>query len=228
MIKKILKSILVLAIVLATAGTATKAWFTSNVTAANNQIQTGTLRAAIGTTADVMGAGSGYTVVYDNNGATLQVAYFPVITNIQPSTAGQTAYEKDIYVAVFNTGSLAFNYRSDILGSWITPGDGDASLMQVRRIHRYATNNWEGEWGPFNIRTWLNAIGYAWQPGVTADSWSDWTGIFDDGQTVNSMSYQVYKVSVGLSSGADNTYQDGDYQYAMYLETKQVNDTDTW
>lgn len=223
MLKKLLKSLLVIGLLGVTVAGATKAWFTSNVTAADNQIQTGTLRAAIGTTADVLGGGSGYTVVYDNDGEPTQVGFFPVITNIQPSTAGQTAEEKDVYVAVFNTGSLPFNYQSYISGLWVTPDDGEASLMQVRRIHRYATDNWEGEWGASNIRTWLNTAGYTWQPGVTADTWFNWTGIFNDGQTVNPMSYQVYKVSVGLSSEAENKYQGGAYQYVMYLQTKQIN-----
>lgn len=225
MVKKLLRSILVLTVVLATAGTATRAWFTSNVTAAENHIETGTLRAGLGTTAYTTGAGTSYTVVYDNNGTNTQIANFPVIEDIQPSNPGQTAYQKDIYVVVYNHGSLPFNYRSSVVGSWITPPAGDPNLMQVRRIHRYATNNWEGEWGPYNIRNWLNGLGYSWQSGVTAGTWNNWTGIFNDGQAVNSMSYQIYKISVGLSSGAGNEYQDGDYQYAMYLQTKQLNAT---
>jgi predicted ribosomally synthesized peptide with SipW-like signal peptide len=221
MTKRILKSILILSLLLTTVATATKAWFTSNVTAADNQIQTGTLRAALGTTADINGAGTGYVVAYDNNGAMTNVAQFPVITAIQPSVSGDTANEKDIYVAVYNTGTLAFNYQSLILGNWAT--GGDAGLMQVRRIHRYATNDWEGEWGAANLKTWLDANGYAWQSAVSAGTAANVTGIFNDGQMVDAKSYQIYKVSVGLNSEATNSYQGEIYQYAMYLQTKQVN-----
>ena len=47
--KRILKSLLVLTLVVATTTGATRAWFTSNVVAADNEIRTGTLRMGIRT-----------------------------------------------------------------------------------------------------------------------------------------------------------------------------------
>jgi len=75
MLKKILKSLLVLGVLGVTLGGATKAWFTSQVTAADNEITTGTLMLAIDSSQEhgYRDAGSwafplAYTVVEDIDG----------------------------------------------------------------------------------------------------------------------------------------------------------------
>ena len=178
MVKKILKSVLVLSTLLVVVGMGTRAWFTSNITAADNEVEVGTLRSALGSTADVDGAGSGYTVVYDNDGTETQVGNFPLLGNMQPSNYNQTDEEKSVYMVVFNRGSLPFNYRFKIVGAnWVGSG-GNPALMELRHVHRYATNSWEGEWGPYNIKTWLDGVGYSWESGVTAETWNYGSGCF--------------------------------------------------
>ncbi len=227
MTRRILKSLLVLTVVLATAGTAARAQFTSNVTAADNVIEVGTLRSGVGTTTDVTGSGTAYTVVYDNDGTETQVAYFPVLENMQPSNYGQNDEERSVYMVVYNRGTLPFNYRFTVNGSWVG-GGGTPSYMQLRHVHRYASNDWEGEWGPLNIRSWLNGVGYSWETGVTANTWNYSSGLglnnwFNDSSSVGSKKYQIYKLTFGLSSSAGNGYQGRSYQYSVSLGTKQTN-----
>src|SRR5258706_4777112 len=112
--KNILRSVVVFGLVAATTVTATLGYFTSNVSATGNLIQTGTLRLALDST--LPGAGNaGYVVAYDNNGTVTQLANFPTVTDMAPGLT------KSVYVAVRNIGTMPFDYRANITGSWGNP-----------------------------------------------------------------------------------------------------------
>lgn len=160
MFKKILKSILVLTVVLATAGVATRAWFTSTVTAANNQIQTGTLLLSIDTTQS-HSANNGtwsypinYYVVYDNNGAVTPGHPFESWVNAEPGvyddygTGSEHVWPRPAgnyswWVAVRNYGSLPMKVWADLSGTWTSVPrnhllEGGNSYVIPANVHRYA------------------------------------------------------------------------------------------
>lgn len=152
MIKKILKSVLVLGLVLATAGTATKAWFTSTVTAADNEITTGTLMLAIDSTrthtySGLWNGGSGsygtpfdaYNAVRDLDGVSDDREDFEPWVNAEPGVyvaySGGSGVETlpdgnySVWIAVRNRGTLPLNYRFKTTGNWVADsgrlGDGE-------------------------------------------------------------------------------------------------------
>lgn len=126
---------------------ATGAYFTSQVTAANNQITTGTLSLAFDSsrthfraTPFAWNSGFGpfgapydsYTVAYDNNGVNVNSSTFEPWTNAAPglyvpydtvANGGNGADNlptgnKSIWVAVRNNGTVDMKVRASATGSW--------------------------------------------------------------------------------------------------------------
>lgn len=232
MIRKTLKSVLVLTVVLATAGGATKAWFTSSVTASDNEIQTGTLLMAIDST-DSLDAytATGYVVAQQNaDGTKVQYNNFPDWTVAAPGDA------YSVYLAVRNKGSLPFNFRAAAVGGWLSgsrfgtsgcPTDAaaaDANLVSVASVHRYASGNCESELGCRNVRDWLNSYGtWAERSGTTVATSGPVSGYYDDGLMLDPNQYVLYRVDMGLDDGGtDDCYQGAAYQYDLMGEAKQV------
>ncbi len=162
MLKKILKSLLVLSVVLATVGTATRAWFTSTVTAADNEVTTGTLLLAVDSTRTHTYSGDwnlydAYNVVRDVDGVSEDREDFEPWVNAEPGVfvaySGGAGVETlpagnfSVWVAVRNKGTLPLNYRFRTSGGWVADsgrlGDGtcgssgNANLVQVKEVYRY-------------------------------------------------------------------------------------------
>jgi predicted ribosomally synthesized peptide with SipW-like signal peptide len=135
--KKILKSFLVLAIVLGSAGSATKAWFTSQVSAVDNVIQVGTLMMALDSTRQHVNVGTwgfdaAYTVVEDIDGVSTQYDYdgggidgyedwspaafglYAPFDGAWPRPVGNFS----IWTSVRNRGTMPMNYRLLVNGRW--------------------------------------------------------------------------------------------------------------
>jgi len=133
MIKKILKSILVLTVLLGTVGGATKAWFTSTVTAADNEITVGTLMLAVDSTwnhtySGAWGSPNADIVVQDEDGVSIQYNNFEAWTNAEPGAyvaysaeAGADTWDTgnySIWMSIRNRGTLDLNYRAAVTGAW--------------------------------------------------------------------------------------------------------------
>ena len=238
--KKILKSLLVLSLVVGSLAGSTKAWFTSTVTASDNEIQTGTLLLAIDSTNSpdtYISPGTGMVIVQQNeDGSVVKYNNFPAWTVAAP---GDTY---SIYLAARNRGSLPFNYRSAAYGAWTsgarfggivggvtcpaTAASGDNTLVSVINVHRYAFGNCESEAGCQNIRGWLNSYGtWTERSGTSSYSSGPVTGWYQDGfaslWTLDSHEYVLYRVDLKLDENTDDCYQGATYQYDLVGEAKQ-------
>ncbi len=147
--KKILKSLLVLAAVSVTMAGATRAWFTSTVTAKDNEISTGTLMLAVDSTRTHSYSPNwtlydAYTVVRDLDGESDQRETLEAWTNAEP--ASYVAYEdyvasgedpdepgnNSVWMTVRNRGSLPAKAYLNMTGEWTDlPRIGSASCTSV-------------------------------------------------------------------------------------------------
>lgn len=165
--KRLLRAFLVMALVLATTGVATSAYFTSSVTAADNEIRTGTLMLALDstrvhtyTTPPAWGGDNAYTVVEDVDGVSTAGQPFEPWLNAEPGT--YVAYSNDsgadnlpagnfsVWLAIRNKGTISFNVGAEASGGWVLPlprqstdpacasVTADPTLVKVMNIYRYA------------------------------------------------------------------------------------------
>lgn len=227
--KKILKSILVLSVVLGTTVGATRAWFTSAVTATNNEITAGTLLLGVATTQYYDSSGPGYNLAYDrllaDGGVLNSIAQFPVLENLAP---GET---RSVYFSVYNRGTLPLNFRFAFNGDWTllpnhTSNVGLASRMKINNIRRVGYLGWVPgtEYAPYNIYTWLQGYGFVWDTEAVGGSWglTSWNEYRVEGSVLASKELQVYEVVFMLDSEAPNAYQGGTFMYDIMVDAKQV------
>jgi predicted ribosomally synthesized peptide with SipW-like signal peptide len=120
MIRKILKSVLVLTFLgLVTVG-ATRAWFTSSVTAADNEIVAGTLRLAVDagdpdTNGKTWGTDAWNVAYQSTDGSVVQkTTLFPTWEEAEPGTT------YSYYMALRNLGSVPANIRFNTSGEWLS------------------------------------------------------------------------------------------------------------
>jgi predicted ribosomally synthesized peptide with SipW-like signal peptide len=144
MLKKLLKSALVILIAVGTSVGATNAAFTSSVTAADNEIVAGTLRLAIDSTRAHIyatpytwnggfgGAGApydSYTVVQDVNGVSTAGLPLETWTNAAPGTFVPYVYQPgadvladgnhSYWIALRNAGTVPLKVKANVTGgSW--------------------------------------------------------------------------------------------------------------
>ncbi|HEX6977603.1 MAG TPA: SipW-dependent-type signal peptide-containing protein [Patescibacteria group bacterium] len=220
--KTLLRAFVVTAVALAALTTATSAYFTANVTAANNQITTGTMTAYLGSWLTPTGDNTGQWVAYADATGNHQIGNFPAITNVQP---GET---RSGYVVVANYGSLPFRYQGSASGSWSTSLGALGlplvnSLITVPNIHRYAAGNCEADAYCEDIYYWLTNAGYT---NISAGV-GNFAGPVVGGDSptfeLNNMQFTIYRVDLTLDVTADNNYQGQTFNYTLNLQTKQVN-----
>ncbi len=166
MVKKVLRSLLVISMVMLLSAGATKAWFTSEVIAEDNEIIVGSLMLALDSSREhtydgTWGLYQAYTVVEDVDGVSTQYETFEPWINAQPGiyvpyigNSGADvlpAGNKSIWVAFRNKGSLPMKVAGSAAGSWyevprMDPGgacDGqtpDDTLVVPRNVHFYASS----------------------------------------------------------------------------------------
>jgi predicted ribosomally synthesized peptide with SipW-like signal peptide len=172
--KTLIKSLLTIAVVSVATVQATGAYFTSTVSAENNQIEAGTLRLAIDSTqvhtnaADTWGFPIAYTVVEDVDGLSTQYNTLETWLNAAPgpyagytNEAGADSWADGNYsywVAFRNNSTISMKVSGDVdSGSWtIDPAVQAATLacqtadlnatptVAARNVHFYAADNCEG------------------------------------------------------------------------------------
>jgi len=235
--KRLVKSVFLILITVALAGSATGAYFTSSVTAEDNTIKTGTLMAAVGTSQytdtglynNDTNSNTAWRVAYDNHGTVVSGGSFPALTNMAPRE------ERSIYVAIYNWSDLPFYAQGYLRGLWSAgsrlPNNPDSDLMQVRNVHRYAvtaTGGCENHSGCRAIRQWLTNAGY-----TPANASKTDVGPFSHGFTtervingndvqIGSREFVVYRIDVRLSPNAGNDYQGATYSYNFYVDAWQA------
>jgi predicted ribosomally synthesized peptide with SipW-like signal peptide len=219
--KALLRSFVVLALVLATTGTATLAYFTSNVSATGNLITTGTLRLAVDATGP--GTGDSYWVAYDDgSGVTRLNAPFPEVSNMQP---GET---RDVYVGVRNYGTLPLDYRAYVTGTW---GDDDLdvqNVVSVTNVRRFGTACVDPQC--VDLQGYYSSNGYTHiGPSPFTDFGGPITGYFGYNQTTGDAAFrlapmeaQIFRVSVTLDEDAGNDFQGQTFTYTLNVEGKQT------
>lgn len=220
--KALLRSFVVLALVLVTTGTATLAYFTSQVSATGNLITTGTLRLAIDGTGP--GTGDSYWVAYDNGSGVTQLnAPFPTVTNMQP---GET---RDVYVGVRNMGTVPFDYRGWVTGTWGSEALDEQNMIAVTNVRRFGTACVDAQC--VDLQGYYTGYGYTHiGPTPFTDFAGPITGYFGFNQstgdadfTLDPMEAQIFRVSVTLSPLAENDFQGQTFTYALNVEAKQTN-----
>jgi predicted ribosomally synthesized peptide with SipW-like signal peptide len=249
--KQIIKSALMIVASLSIIGSASGAYFTSTVTAADNQITTGTLALAIDSSIDSSNGGTGqlfglpytWNVAYqDSLGA--NIAGTPFTPWVGAAPGDSNSY----FVAVRNLGSVPAQIRAAAVGRWTAgprfgtlgcPADAvsaNAALISVSQVHQYATGNCEGVNGCENLYYGLTNVSYFNEAGVSAQNSGPWSGYFygvtsgtPDEFNVNRFAlaqneFVVYRVDAQLSTAADNCYQGATYTFDLTVEGKQVAD----
>ncbi len=229
--KRILKSLLLLALVGFTTVKATQAYFSSTVTANENVIKAGTLLMGLASTKDLTATGTAYNLAYDrlmdDGGVLNNLAKFPALENMQP---GQSQV---VYFSVYNRGTLPFNFRFAFDGDWTnlpnySSDSGLKDRVKITRIDRLATRGWvSGEYGPYNINNWLVGYGFVWDNEAVAGAWgaTAWNEYRAEGATLEPKQFQVYKVTFTLDPEAPNAYQGATFLYEIDAQAKQTNAT---
>jgi predicted ribosomally synthesized peptide with SipW-like signal peptide len=249
--KNVLKSLLVIILVgLGTAGL-TGAYFTSTVTAPNNQITTGTLVLAIDSSSTAVngGVGQSFGLPY-----TWVVAYQDALggnvlgTPFTPWVGAAPGDDNDYYLTIRNIGSIPTQVRAAAVGRWTAgprfgtvgcPADAasaDASLISVSNVHQFATGNCAGETGCENLYYGLTNAGYTNTAGISAQDSGPWSGYFYgvnagtpnqanvDRTVIGGNQFAVYRVTAELDTATDNCYQGATYTFDLQAEGKQVAD----
>lgn len=252
--KRLVKAFLVLTMVLGITGTATSAYFTSSVTAADNEIVTGTLMLAIDSTQTHTDNATwtfphAYNVVRDVDGVVTKGNSLETWTNAEPGsyvTFSSWPREKgnfSYWVAVRNRGSLDMYYRlyPNQAGAWSLTrtvdelgnscGTGDPSLVRVRNVHRYAvtpSGGCESDEECRNLRDALQGMaGYSWTPTTTSaiDVAGNPLNNFGNDVLLKANEFAIYRVDMQLVTSAGNCYQDATYSYEVSGEARQENGT---
>lgn len=250
--KRLLKAFLVIASVLAVAGTASSAYFTSSVTAADNDITTGTLMVAIDSTrthsySPNWSLYDAYNVVKDVDGVTIAGNPLETWSNVEPGVYstfsdwprqdGNFSY----WIAVRNRGTLDMYFKvyPNQNGSWTLTrtvdelgnscGVGDPNLVRVRNVHRYAvtpTQGCENDEECRNLRDALQSVG-SWSPVSTTavDVIGNPLTNFGDNVLLGANQFAIYRVDMQLISSAGNCYQNATYQYDLDVDARQENGT---
>jgi predicted ribosomally synthesized peptide with SipW-like signal peptide len=138
--KKIFKSLLVMSIALGTSVIGTGAYFTSTVSASNNQIVAGTLRLAIDSTQThisgphTWGFPNAYTIVEDDNGVSTQLNTLETWMNAAPgpyvpyvNTVGADVLpdgNHSYWIAFRNKGTIPMKVKGNVTGGTWTPDAG--------------------------------------------------------------------------------------------------------
>lgn len=168
--KKILKSLLVMAIVAGSVGGATGAYFTSTVSANNNQIVVGTLRLAIDSSRThtyaphVWNPFDSYTVVQDVNGVSTNYNTLEPWLNAAPGPAAPFAHvtpeqtfpegNHSYWISLRNAGSIPMIVKANLgSGTWaVDPAVqaanetctnthlNEASVLSVPNVTIYTTD----------------------------------------------------------------------------------------
>lgn len=223
--KQVLRSFLTLVVVGAVVVGSTSAYFTSSVSAEDNEIVTGTLRLVLHSAQD----GQAYRVAYDDptgEYAGLNTAPFPVLSNMTPGV------EQYIYVSVSNWGTIPLNYRAMALGNWVDEDLDDSSnnaLMEVTEVRRLrpgsTTCSNSADCAALQGRlTNLNRTQVGGNHTLPGPVW----GWFGDGyhglsRSLGADEFSIYRVGITLSTDAGNEYQGQEYNYLLMVDGKQTN-----
>jgi predicted ribosomally synthesized peptide with SipW-like signal peptide len=225
MLKKVLKSVLVLSLVLATGVGASRAYFTSTVTAADNQVEAGTLRLAVDATGHTESnydpdSEAGYWVAYDDGTQTVTNQPFEKLDKMQPGEV------QSVYVGVRNFGNLPLDYRFFFDGSWPNGDDRNQGNKNIRveRVHRFATGDCQGDWGCGNLRDYYQDKGYTWASVSRRNEDNLYLGqIYEEDASLEEEEFNVYRLDFKMLESAGNEYQGQVFTYDMTTEAKQVN-----
>lgn len=220
--KALLRSFVVLALVLVTTGTATLAYFTSEVSATGNLITTGTLRLAIdGTGPDTEDS---YEVARDGGAGTVLGDTFPTVEDMLP---GET---RDVYVGVRNIGTASFDYRAWVTGTWGNEDLDEQNMIAVTNVRRFGTGCADVQCQ--DLRAYYTGLGvthigptpFTDFAGPITGYFGFMQGVFGDADfTLDPNEAQIFRVSVTLSPDADNDFQDQTFTYTLNVEAKQTN-----
>lgn len=219
---KIYKNLFIIFVLVTLLSASAYAYFTSSVKAQDNEITTGTLLAGIAT---VDGQGDAYNVAVDNNGVIEGLGTFPEVASLLPGDG------RELYVAVFNKGSSAFDFRSALSGQWLsTPRiattSADPALISLNQVTRVAENDTSVP-EVATLKTYLETEGYQWQNGAQAGVLiPDSDNYYLEDQTLEPARFEIYQIHLGLDAQTSNDYQGATYTYDYIVDAKQTNAPD--
>lgn len=241
--KKVLRSLTIVALALTLMVGASSAYFSSSVTAQDNVISTGTLMLAVDTAQNssyvgTWGAPNAWEVVRQNlDGSVTQSNYFIPWTNVAP---GET---NEYFVSVRNAGTIDANIRATATGSWVsgprfgqtlpgndgvagtgddfacpaTPAEADASLVSVSNVHLFAAapgTGCENQLGCRNLRDALLTGPWTTLSGLTAgDKTAPEAGYY----------YGTTNGSTNYASNQANLFNLGANEFVIYRVSTALN-----
>ncbi len=250
--RKVLKSLLVLALTVGIGVSATGAYFSSTVLAEDNVISTGTLLMAVDTSDPELDGGltptwgtHAWNVVQEAADGDMVVSgkKFVAWDNVAP---GDTY---SYYVGIRNMGTIDAEVRSMATGEWVDgprlvgddscplPADANASLVQVSNVHQFASGNCNGETGCENIYYSLTNAGWTNVSGLSAanamfdpDDGYYYGNVGGSGQEegthylMGEDEFAIYRVDVELDPLTGNCYQGATYNFDLAVQGKQEAD----
>jgi predicted ribosomally synthesized peptide with SipW-like signal peptide len=230
MIAKLIKSFLVLSVVVGVVAGAAHAYFTSSVTAEDNEIEAGSLLVAVDSAQNdsydgTWGYSNAWNVVKEElNGTVVLGNPFLTWTGAAPGDL------QHYYVGVRNRGDIPMQVRAKAVGQWVSgprfgttgcpanAASANAGLVTVDNVHLFAmtmtpTGGCDSEFGCRNLRDALGALGWSPVSGLTAGDSGTGSGNW------------FYSTVAGASSGDDSAtrYTLGEREFSIYRVDLELN-----
>jgi hypothetical protein len=142
---------------------------------------------------------------------------------------------RSVYVSLRNNGSLPFDYRANISGTWGNGGLDAQNVLGVSNVHRYAANNCTAEVECEDIYYWLVGGGWVNFPTAVAGDFgslgnaqsSNYFGHADlttDGvNTLAANQFTLFRIDFTMSPAAGNDFQGQTFTYSLNAQAKQTN-----
>lgn len=187
----------------------------------------GTLRMGIDSLSSEAGA-IPYRVAADGDSSVTPQA-LPAITNLQPGSVSS------VYFAVRNTGSLNFDYRGNLQGSWGDPTLDNAQKLQLSNVHRFDLSDCLADDMCKRLNNWLAVDPQAVLTGNKLSTgamgaMSGASGVnfghpntYSDGSfTLSPHQYSILRMEFTLDASAGNEFQGKNFTYTLNAQAKQT------
>lgn len=194
---RLFKAFLVFTLIIATAATAARAYFTSVAVATDNKISTGTLRLAIDSTDLDNPLPNYFNLVTDGSGTPV---HFDTESGAKP---GDTF---SYWAAFRNAGSMPFTFDFDIDGEWPGLNPECSQTVEYMSYTRTPFDSCGDDVDCNKLQTGLIDAGFTLQ----------------SGQVLEKDEFAIYKIEMDLSVDIPNCYQGADYSFDLTGNATQI------
>lgn len=248
--KKILKSLFTITVLSFVLFNVTGAWFTSSVTAEDNQIVAGDLRLAIDTPSmtEIGGTGSvwgihAWNIKYQTEDGTLDSGSGKKFAVWTDATPGES---QDYYLGIRNLGNVPTHVRFKISGEWVN-GPRFGQTIQVvdhddgtqTQVNCPARTEWSTFWNRAAEKIIIDSVNQYKSDNCNGDQYcaniyyayadhsvSQLAGLSANTRTSMIYGDWYYGTVEGSGVGSEIFYNLGENEFALYKTTVKFDETD--